>query len=139
MYKFCYYLKPKYGKKAKLCHCIHRNRRYLQGHCRDLETRFYTSNYQLKCNSTEGPLPKGKKKKAIALMKGKVSEGIMIGFVGFRAKPYDYLIDDGSEDRKAKGTKRCVTQRTLKFENCKNGLEATQLEKKINYLEKNKN
>ena len=28
--------------------------------------------------------------------------------VGLRAKPYDYLIYDDSEDKKAKGAKRCV-------------------------------
>ena len=27
MYEFwCVYVKPKYGEKAKLCHCIHKNR-----------------------------------------------------------------------------------------------------------------
>ena len=55
-----------------------------------------------------------------------------------RAKTYSYVIDDGSEDKKAKGTKKFVMKRKLKFENYKNCLEATQLENKINYLEKNK-
>ena len=62
----------------------------------------------------------------------------MTKFVGSRAKPYSYLIDDGSEDKKAKGTKKCVIKRKLKFENYKNCLEATQLDNKIKYLEKNK-
>ena len=31
----------------------------------------------------------------------------------------------------------CVIKRKLKFENCKNSIEATHLENKINYLEKN--
>ena len=38
----------------------------------------------------------------------------------------------------AKVTKKCVKKRNLKFENYKNCLEATQIEKKISYLEKNK-
>ena len=38
-------------------------------------------------------------------------------YVGFRAKTYSYLIDDGSEEKKAQGTKRCVIKRKLKFEN----------------------
>ena len=38
---------------------------------------------------------------------------------------------------KAIGTKKCVLKRKTKFENYKNCLEATQLVKKINYLEKN--
>ena len=61
----------------------------------------------------------------------------MIEFVRLTAKTYSYLIDDGSEDKKAKGTKKCVIKRKLKFENYKNCLEATQLENKINHLEKN--
>ena len=40
--------------------------------------------------------------------------------------------------KKAKGTKKYVIKRKLKFENYKNCLEATQLDNKINYLEKNK-
>ena len=36
-------------------------------------------------------------------------------FLGLRAKTYGYLIDDVSEDKKAKGTKKCVTKRKLKF------------------------
>ena len=39
--------------------------------------------------------------------------------------------------KKAKGTKTCIIRKT-KFENYKNCLEATQLENKMNYLEKNK-
>ena len=57
-------------------------------------------------------------------------------FVGLRAKTYSYLIDDGSENKKAKGTKKCVIKIKLKFENYKNCLEPTQLDNKIKYLEK---
>ena len=34
-------------------------------------------------------------------------------FVGLRAKTYSYLIDNGSEDKKAKGTKKCVRKRKV--------------------------
>ena len=50
---------------------------------------------------------------------------IITKFVELRAKTYSYLIDDGSEDKKAKGTKKCVIKRKLKFEDYKNCLEAT--------------
>ena len=60
----------------------------------------------------------------------------MTKFVGLREKTYSYLVDEGSEDKKAKGTKKHVVKRKLKFENYKNCLEATQLENKVNYLEK---
>ena len=63
---------------------------------------------------------------------------MMTKFVGLRAKTHSYLIDDGSEDQKAKDTKKCVMKRKLKFENYKNCLEATQIQNNINYLEENK-
>ena len=66
----------------------------------DVETRFDTSNYELECNSTDRPLPKGKNKKVIGLMKDEVGGKIMTKFVGLRAKTYTYLIDDSSEDKK---------------------------------------
>ena len=50
-------------------------------------------------------MPEGKNKKVIGLMKDKLDEKIITKFVGLRAKTYSYLIDDGSEDKKAKGTK----------------------------------
>ena len=96
------------------------------------------SNYELECNSIDRPLPKGKNKKVIGLMKDELGGKIMTKFVGLRAKTYSYLIDDGSEDKKAKGTKKCVIKRKLKFENYKSCLEATQLDNKIKYIEKNK-
>ena len=57
-------------------------------------------------------------------------------FVGLTAKTYSYLIDDSSEDDKAKGRKKCAIKRKLKFENYKTCLKATQLENKRNCLEK---
>ena len=40
--------------------------------------------------------------------------------------------------KKAKGAKKCVKKRKLKFGNYKNCLEAIQFENEINYLEKMK-
>ena len=71
-------------------------------------------------------------------MKDKLGGKIMIKFVGLREKTYIYLIDDISKHKKVKGTKECVVKRKLKFCNYKKCLEATQLENKINHLEKNK-
>ena len=75
--------------------------------------------------------------KVIGLMKDELGGKIMIKVVGLRGKTYNYLLDDGSENKKAKGTKKYVIKRKLKFEYYKNCLEATQIENKINYLEKN--
>ena len=41
-------------------------------------------------------------------MKDELDEKIMTKIVGLRAKTYSYLTDDGSEDKKTKGTKKCV-------------------------------
>ena len=98
----------------------------------DVETKLDTSNYDL-----DRPFPKWKSKKIIGLMKYKLDQKIMIQFVGLIEKAYIFLTDDSNEDKKAKGTKNCVTKRKFKFENYKNCLEANQLDNKINYLEKN--
>ena len=71
-------------------------------------------------------------------MKDELGGKIMIKFFEFRAKTYSYLRDDSNEDNKAKGTKKCVKKRKLKFEDYKNCLEATQTENKTKYLEENK-
>ena len=64
-------------------------------------------------------MPKGKNKKVVGLMNDELGK-IMAIFVGLRAKTYSYLIDDGSEDEKAKGIKKCVIKIKLKFENYEN-------------------
>ena len=71
-------------------------------------------------------------------MTDELGRKIVTKFAGLNAKSYSYLKEDGGEDKKVKGTKKCVIKRKLKFENYKNCLEATQLENQINYLEKNK-
>ena len=100
MYEFWYdYVKPKYGEKVKLCYMdtdsfivyIKTDDIY-KDIAEDVETRFDTSNYEL-----DRPLPKGKNKKVIGLMKDELGGKIMTKFVGLRAKTYSYLIDDGSK------------------------------------------
>ena len=39
-------------------------------------------------------------------MKDELGGKIMTKFIGLRAKTYSYLIDNDSEDKKAKGTKK---------------------------------
>ena len=46
----------------------------------------------------------------------------MIEFAGLRAKTYAYLMDDDSEHKKAKGTKKCVIKRRLTVKNYKDCL-----------------
>ena len=69
-------------------------------------------------------------------MKDEFGREIMTKFVGLRAKTCSYLIDDNSsKDKKAKGTKKWVIKRKIKFENYKNCFETTQFENKIKDLE----
>ena len=74
----------------------------------------------------------------IGLIKDELGRKIMTIFVGLRAKTYSYLIDDGSEDKKTKTIRKFIIKRKFIFENYINRLEATQLENKINHLQKNK-
>ena len=43
-------------------------------------------------------------------------------FCALRAKTYSYLMDDDSEVKKSKGTKKCLIKRRLMFENYKDSL-----------------
>ena len=55
-------------------------------------------------------------------------------FVGLRAQKHSYLKDNNDEDKKAKGTKKCVMKTKFKFQDYRNCLEAAQTEGKINHL-----
>ena len=125
MYEFWYdYMKPKYGNDVKLWYMdtdsfvmnIKTNDFYIDI-ANDVDKRFDTSNYEV-----NRPLPTGKNKKVIGLMKDKLGGKIITEFVTLRPKTCSYLTDDGKEDEKAKGTKKCVTKRMIKFNDCKNYL-----------------
>ena len=75
---------------------------------RDVEERSDTSNYVV-----DRPLPKGKNKKVIGLMKDELGGGIITEFVALRPKTYSYMTDEFIEMKKAKGTKECVIKRML--------------------------
>ena len=122
MYEFWYdYLKPKYGDKAKLCytdtdsfiiHIITEN--FFEDISNDVESWYDTSNYD---EIDKRPLPLGKNKKVIGLFKNKLGGRIMKEFCAIRPKTYSYLMDDDSEDKNSKGTKKCVLKRELMLEN----------------------
>ena len=83
----------------------------------DVEKRFDTSNYEV-----DRPLPTGKNNKVIGLRKDELGGKIITEFVALRPKTYSYLTDDCKEDKKAKGTKKCVIKRKLEFNNYKDCL-----------------
>ena len=46
-------------------------------------------------------------------MKDKLGGKIVTEFSALRPKPYPYLMDDGNNDEKAKGTKKCLIKKYL--------------------------
>ena len=122
MYEFWYdYMKPKYGDNVKLCYMdtdsfiTHmKTEDFYKDIADDVEKRFHTSNYDV-----YRPLPTRKIKKVIGLMKDELEGKIMTEFVALRPKTYSYLTDDCEEDKKTKGTKKCVIKRRLKFSDYK--------------------
>ena len=109
MYEFWYdYMKAKYNDNITLCYMDTdsfvmniKTEAFYKNITNDVEKRFDTSNYEV-----NRPLPTGKNKKVI----------------GLRPKTYSYLINDCKEDKKAKGTKKCVIKRMIKFNDYKNCL-----------------
>ena len=117
MYEFWYdYVKLKYQDNEKLCYIytdsfiIYINREdFYEDIANDVEKIFDTLNYEV-----NRPLSTGKNKKVIGLMKDELGGKIMSEFVAIRPKIYSYSMDDDSEAKKAKGTKKCV----IKIKDC---------------------
>ena len=127
MYEFWYnYIKPKYGDKARLCYTdtdsfviYIKTKDFYKDIANDVEKWFDTSNYDIK---DERPLPIGKNKKVIGLFKDELGGKIIIEFCALRAKAYAYLMEDDSEHKKVKGTKKSIIKRELMFEHYKDSL-----------------
>ena len=108
MYEFWYdYLKPKFGDNVKLCYMDTdsfimniKTEDFYKDIANDIGKRFDTSNYEC-----DRPLPTGKNKKVIGLMKDELGGRVIKEFVALRPKTYSYLTDDCKEDKKIKGTK----------------------------------
>ena len=122
MYEFWYdYMKPKYSNDMKLCYMDTdsfvmniKTEDFYKDIANDVEKRFDKSNYEV-----DRPLPTGKNKNVIKLMKDELGGRIMTEFITLRPKVYTYLTYDGKEDKKAKGTKKCVIKRKIKFDDYK--------------------
>ena len=120
MYEFwCGYMKPKYN--VRLCYMdtdsfvMHtKTNDFYKDIASDVKNRFDTSNYEV-----NRPLPTGKNKKVIGLMKDELGGKIITEFVTLRSKTYSFLTDDGKEDKKAKGTKKCIIKKMIKFNDYK--------------------
>ena len=122
IYEFWYdYMKPKYNDNVKLCYMdtdsfvMHIKTNYFyKGISDDVDNRFDTSKYEVK-----RPLPIGKNKKVIGLMKDELGGEIITEFIALRPKTYSYLSDNDKIDKKAKGTKKCIIKKMIKFDDYK--------------------
>ena len=81
----------------------------------DVQKLFDTSNYS---EDDKRSLLIDKNKKKIAFFKDELGGKIKKEFVGLRAKTYACLMDDDSEKKKAKGTKKFLIKRILKCNDC---------------------
>ena len=109
------YVKPKYGKKANLYYMdtdsfvVHvKTDDIYKDIVEDVEKRFDTSSFEL-----DRPLPKGKNKKVVRLMKDKSSKKSQKIIFWIKSKNIYYLKGKNNEDKKAKSTKECVIKRKL--------------------------
>ena len=118
MYEFHYdCMLPKYkGHDLKLCYMDTdsfvysiETEDFYKDIADDVETRFDTSGY---CNR---PLPVGKNKKVIGLMKDELGSEIMKEFISLRPKMYSYRVGS-SEPKKCTGIKKCVVKKTITFD-----------------------
>ena len=122
MYEFWYdYMKPKYDNDVKLCYMDTdsfimniKTNDFDEDISNDVENRLDISNYEV-----NRPLPTEKNKKVIGLMKDELGGKIITEFVTLRPKTYSFLADDGKEDKKAKGTKKCAIKKMIKFNDYK--------------------
>ena len=122
MYEFWYgYVKIKYEDKARLCYMDMdsfvvniETKDFYKDIAENVKERFDTSNYTF-----DRSLPTGVNNKVICLMKDELGGDIITEFVALRPKAYSYITNNFIEMKKAKGTKKCVVNKMLRFEDYK--------------------
>ena len=111
MYEFWQdYINPQYEDKAKLCYTVTdsfiiniKTEDFFEDTSNDVERWFDTSNY---VKNDKRPLPIDKNKKVPGLFKDELGEKIVTEVAALRPKTYSYLLDDDTEHKKGKGTKK---------------------------------
>ena len=127
MYEFWYdYIKPKFGDKARLCYMdtdsfviYIKTDDFYKDISDDVNKWFDTSNFNKNDNR---PLGTGKNKKVLGKFKDELGGKIIAEFCALRAKAYAYKLVDDTENKKAKGTKKCIVKREIIFQNYVNSL-----------------
>ena len=124
MYDFHYkYIKPKYGSKAKLLFTDTDSFLYeietedfYKDIAGDVKDRFDTSDYP---EGHPSGIPTGINKKVLGMFKDEAAGKSIKEFVGLRAKLYSYKMDEGKENKRCKGIKKAVVEKSIRHEDYK--------------------
>ena len=99
------YMKPKYSNDVKLCYMD------MNSFIMNIKTNDFYEDITNDVEERSDTSIMGKNKKVIGLMKDELGGKIIMKFVTLRPKTFSFLIDDGKEDKKAKGTKKCIIKK----------------------------
>ncbi|XP_072021514.1 uncharacterized protein [Amphiura filiformis] len=124
MYDFHYnYIKKKYGNKAKLCMTDTDSLLYqietedfYEDITPDVDRYFDTSNYP--ADHPSG-IPTGKNKKVPGMFKDEAGGKQIVEYVGLRPKLYAFRMHEGNEEKRCKGIKKAVVEKSMNFDNFK--------------------
>ena len=128
MFDFHYnYVIPKYGNKAKLLFTDTdsflyeiQTEDFYKDISGDVKDRFDTSDYPKNHPSV---IVTGINKKVLGMFKDEAAGKNITEFVGLRAKLYSYKMEEGKENKKCKGIKKAVVERTIRHEDYKTCLK----------------
>ena len=128
MFDFHYqYIKRKYGNKAKLLFTDTdsflyeiETQDFYKDIAEDVKVRFDTSDYP---EGHPSGIPTGKNKKVLGMFKDEAAGKIIKEFVGLRSKLYSYQMEEGKENKKCKGVKKGVVEKSIRHEDYKACLE----------------
>ena len=128
MFDFHYkYIKPKYGNKAKLLFTDTdsflyeiQTEDFYKDISGDVKDRFDTSDYPKNHPSV---IVTGINKKVLGMFKDEAAGKNITEFVGLRAKLYSYKMEEGKENKKCKGIKKAVVEKSITHEDYKTCLK----------------
>ena len=128
MFDFHYkYIIPKYGNKAKLLFTDTdsflyeiQTKDFYKDISGDVKDRFDTSDYP---EGHPSGIPTGVNKKVLGMFKDEAAGKNITEFVGLRAKLYSYKMEEGKENKKCKGIKKAVVEKSISHKDYKTCLE----------------
>ena len=124
MYDFHYnYVIAKYGNKAKLLFTDTdsflyeiQTEDFYKDISGDVKDRFDTSEYP---EGHPSGIPTGINKKVLGMYKDEAKGKNIKEFVGLRAKLYSFKMEEGKENKKCKGIKKAVVEKSIRHEDYK--------------------